>query len=382
VVLEAQARLGARAFTERSTFGLPFDHGCAWLHSADKNPLTDIARTAGVDVVPDDADAWLTLDGEEADDATYEAVDASLAWIAARIEAAGDAGRDVAVTDAAPPRDAVDRFNLARMGDLAAGVRAGELSALDVYRQIGTGVEALVPAGLGSLIAAQGATLPVRLSTPVTRVTWDGPGVALETPAGTLTARAAIVTVSTGLLATDRPRFAPALPTPWRDAVRGLPMGLLDKVALKFDRPVFDAPANTTLNIVRNDVLALDVLLNPFGAPMAIGFVGGPTAWTLEADPDAAVQQALEVLVSVFGSDLRARLVRGHMTRWGRDRFAAGAYSAALPGHANARLALAEPLADRVFFAGEATDPVWVAQAAGAWRSGQRAAAQALAVLD
>ncbi|RAI17069.1 FAD-dependent oxidoreductase, partial [Rhodoblastus acidophilus] len=54
---------------------------------------------------------------------------------------------------------------------------------------------------------------------------------------------------------------------------------------------------------------------------------------------------------------------------------------AALPGRADAREALARPFDDRVFFAGEATDPQDFTTAHGAYASGQRAARQALAAL-
>ena len=34
-VLEARSRVGGRAWTDRETFGVPIDRGCAWLHSAE-----------------------------------------------------------------------------------------------------------------------------------------------------------------------------------------------------------------------------------------------------------------------------------------------------------------------------------------------------------
>src|SRR5207247_4662203 len=43
-VLEARGRVGGRAWTDRETFGLPIDRGCAWLHSAERNPWTAYAR--------------------------------------------------------------------------------------------------------------------------------------------------------------------------------------------------------------------------------------------------------------------------------------------------------------------------------------------------
>ncbi len=47
-VLEAKDRIGGRAFTDTVTFdGLPFDHGCHWLHSASLNPLREAADRLG-----------------------------------------------------------------------------------------------------------------------------------------------------------------------------------------------------------------------------------------------------------------------------------------------------------------------------------------------
>ena len=66
----------------------------------------------------------------------------------------------------------------------------------------------------------------MHLSCPVRRVRWDGPGVAVETDRGELAARAAIVTVSTGVLAFEGVRFTPALPERHLTVVYDLPMGL------------------------------------------------------------------------------------------------------------------------------------------------------------
>ena len=54
----------------------------------------------------------------------------------------------------------------------------------------------------------------------------------------------------------------------------------------------------------------------------------------------------------------------------------------ARPGPADKRAVLAQPHHDRVFFAGEATDPVWATRVGGACASGLRAAREALAVLN
>jgi hypothetical protein len=51
-----------------------------------------------------------------------------------------------------------------------------------------------------------------------------------------------------------------------------------------------------------------------------------------------------------------------------------GAFSAASPGGQWARAALAEPVRDRLFFAGEAAHETLWGTVGGAWASGERAA--------
>jgi monoamine oxidase len=64
---------------------------------------------------------------------------------------------------------------------------------------------------------------------------------------------------------------------------------------------------------------------------------------------------------------------------WQQDPFARGAYSYVAVGGHGARRALAEPLDDTLFFAGEAADHEGEhGTVAGALRSGERAARQAL----
>jgi monoamine oxidase len=86
-------------------------------------------------------------------------------------------------------------------------------------------------------------------------------------------------------------------------------------------------------------------------------------------------------MCELLGSSFRRRVQEVAETEWGRDRWALGAYSHALPGHAAARAALAAPVAERLFFAGEATHPFFFSTVHGAWESGLRAAHEVLAAL-
>jgi monoamine oxidase len=114
-----------------------------------------------------------------------------------------------------------------------------------------------------------------------------------------------------------------------------------------------------------------------------IVFVGGAQARQLEEEGmGAAVSFAMSAMAEIYGDGLRGALTRSFVTRWGKDPFARGSWSMATPGNADKRLVLAQPHHDRVFFAGEATDPVWATRTGGAYASGLRAARETLATLS
>jgi monoamine oxidase len=83
----------------------------------------------------------------------------------------------------------------------------------------------------------------------------------------------------------------------------------------------------------------------------------------------------------MLGSEWRDRLKPVAVSGWAQDPLATGSYSHALPGHWDKRAVLAAPVAERLFFAGEATSPHFFSTAHGAYESGERAAQEALTAL-
>ena len=68
-------------------------------------------------------------------------------------------------------------------------------------------------------------------------------------------------------------------------------------------------------------------------------------------------------------------------SRWGKDPFALGSYShLAVGAKSSDRKRLAEPVGDRLFFAGEATESDYPATVTGALLSGRREAARVLSL--
>ena len=180
----------------------------------------------------------------------------------------------------------------------------------------------LVPqGGIGAFVARRlGEGLDIRLATPATRVAWNGAGVAVETPRGTVTARSAIVTVSTGVLAAGAIAFDPPLPPATQAAIQALPMGLAMKVALRATGPDrLDLPLHCSVDrqVQRSGDPTMGFQCWPYKRDYVQGWVGGPVAWELaRAGEAAAVDFALGQLRALFGGRVD-RLFGGGST-WSR----------------------------------------------------------------
>jgi monoamine oxidase len=118
----------------------------------------------------------------------------------------------------------------------------------------------------------------------------------------------------------------------------------------------------------------------PFGRPLIEAYFGGSLAAELEAAGEAAFADfAITELVRLLGSSFARRVKPLALHRWGRDPFARGSYSHALPGRADCRGMLAAPVNDRLFFAGEACSQQYYSTAHGAFLTGEVAAEQVIA---
>jgi monoamine oxidase len=90
-----------------------------------------------------------------------------------------------------------------------------------------------------------------------------------------------------------------------------------------------------------------------------------------------AFGRAMSELRSSFGSPLASASSPG-LVRLDTPPWTGGAYSHALPMHTDARLKLAPPFEDRIFFGGDATHPAGFFTAHGALESATRKASEVL----
>ena len=373
-LLEAKTRAGGRAHTDHHTLGLPFDLGCHWLHSADRNPLARIAAGLGFTAAPSrwrrrihgrhgwatrlECEGWAAFERDQS----------------RRIDEAGATGRDIAASAVFDRTHRWSGLYEAWFGILN-GASPEAVSAVDSARYRDTGDNRQVRDGLGTLIARYGAGIPVRLNASVRAVRWGGAGVEVEGAAGRLRARAVIVAVSTTVLGRERIRFIPRLPEDKAAAFAGLGLGHALRIAIRFPPGVFGDPRRTHEIFADDSASALSFQVQPFGRPIASAYAGAGNAVELEqAGLAAARGLVVERLAAMFGSDAAKGAGAAVMSGWAGDPDVGGAYSFARPGGGELRAKLARPVANRLWFAGEAASRHDFSTAHGAWETGREAA--------
>jgi len=376
--LEAMERVGGRAHSV-TVQELPLDLGCGWLHSAERNPLAHLAEMLGYAIDRSRA-AWQ----DQLRNLGFPAADQREAWLA--YDALERKLREEPpTTDCAGDGIARDhrwRPYLDMISGALNGAELDRVSARDLlaYDDHASEENWRVPAGYGTLIAEAAASLTIRCGTKVTAIDHGSSPVRIETDKGSIEARAAIVTVPTDILARGDIAFSPGI-NDHLHAAACLPLGRVDKLFLAMEDSEA-VPPETHLIGNSHEALTGSYYLRPFGRPVIECFFGGIAARAMEEAGDAGrFAFAAEELGRLLGADFARRLRPVAGSWWHKVPSIGGAYSHALPGHAEKRAVLASSPSERLHFAGEACSATDYSTAHGAWESGVAAADRVEAML-
>ena len=136
----------------------------------------------------------------------------------------------------------------------------------------------------------------------------------------------------------------------------------------------FDGDTPERVDYSNGDEINFAFKLRCSGWPYIYCAVAGRQAEWLEKQPEAESEaMMMAALVDLFGSDFKRNITRFRSSAWGNDPLTRGAFSASRPGRSTQRQKLAEPIAERIFFAGEAASQTAFCTAHGAWESGRDA---------
>src|SRR5260370_3861346 len=378
IVVEAAGQIGGRCLTDISTFEVPFDRGARWMHNPDTNPMIRLARNAGLDISAAPPGQKIRIGRRNGRPGETEELLAALVRANRAIDDASRKG-DVACASVLP-KDLGDWAGTAEflLGANFGGKDLKDVSVVDKARAQDRNTAIACRQGLGTLIAKLGEQLPVSLSTPAKRISWSKRDVTVETQAGKIVARAAVITVSSNVLVAGNLKFDPDIPKRTLDAAAKLGLGSYDRIALQI--------SGNPLSLSRDDILVQQsnstrtalLYANIGGSSLCTIDVGGSFGRDLSARGEQAMAAfAVEWLTKLFASDVAAAGKRSSGTRWDASPHVLGAVSVPAPGGQASRKILTDPIGC-MYLAGEATHETLWGTIDGAWESGERAAEAAL----
>jgi monoamine oxidase len=394
-VIEARDRIGGRTHTSHLWPDLPVDMGASWIHGTKGNPVTALARDAGLKLTATDYKRSVTYDEAGRDVPFIKPAKRALALVEKAREKVDDADEDMSLQSAVERSKAWQRLSPAdrRVARLAINTRieheySGDWSRLSAwYFDQGKdfpGDEAVVTPGFGPIIAALARGLDLRLGEAVTAIAPGRRGVEVTTTRGTHSADQVIVTLPLGVLQSGTIRFAEPLDPKRQRAIERLGVGLLNKCVLRFDRAFWPADVDWIDFLGPVETLWADwtSYLPATGQPLIVGFNAARMAEEVEGWSDRdTTASALAALRAMFGSAVPCP-VGSQISRWRQDPFALGAYSFKAIGTSRKdRKALFGADWDgRIFFAGEAASADQPSTVHGALITGRGAASAVLAV--
>jgi len=386
-VLEAKDHTGGRLLTDWS-MGAPFEVGAGWIHGpSSDNPSKQLADAVNAQyVVTDDENAvYFDLDGYEYDDDEVERIVDAWEGVLDHID------RSYEVNDHRSLLQAIKDYRPAYLEDpgimwafsafteFSKGGSIEKLSApLFNWDEAFDGDDVVVTSGYDEILKPLKEGLDIKLSHVVTSIDYSADeGVSITTDQGTFEADYCICTVPLGVLKANKISFEPELPGDYRQSIENLGFGSVAKLALKFDEPFWDIETQyfgiTTEPKGRwNYWLSYRTFSDE---NILLGLSVGDYALKADQMSDAEmVEDALAVLRTVWEDDV-TEPIDVLATHWSTDPFTLGAYSFPRPGNRKSDFDdLGEPVADRLFLAGEHTIFDYAGTTHGAYMTGLRAA--------
>lgn len=444
-IIEGRARTGGRTFTTRLPItNTPIEVGAGWIHDARPvdNSVAKFVQDNGIATQIDDEEevAWLVKDAPPAAASAVSATKFGAWETKAGVfeDQIATAYSNWLTTDSLQKMfdkwknsqtwtgddlSAVTKLISSGHADLEYGATMSRISArwCDEGEQK-NGDEMIVKPGYSAIVSAlqtriasrptcrNAITLNARVAEiNVTTSPTASRGVYVKLANGTtLSAKFAVTTLPLGVLKAGAVRFVPPLSTDKNTSLAKLGMGLLNKVALVYDRSDFFmndgaggaawpsenswflpilAANNTRIPIEGNATEFWNHAKFYPGSNTVVMLIGGDTAANWEAlyagqplaDRDRQVAQKADALFRQLFPSSTAVLKEYVVTRWAADPFSLGSYSyIGVGGAPGMRTKLCATHNDLLYWAGEACSTKYPSTANGAMDSGLAAANAAM----
>ena len=392
VCIEADNRIGGRVHTDMDTFGVPYDIGAHWIQNGIHNPFKEYGQSIaneGFELYPEQQNEWLVMDGNKKINGTIDEANLWSQYSATEEEISKNGNKDIP-PDMVVPNEFPEWYDAVHLniGPYSMAKDYSNFSCIDWENYAPESQDWHCTQGYGALVAYKWRNVPVSLNTEAINIHWGDKIIQVDTNKGMIESKKCIVTVSNGVLSSEKINFFPKLPLSKVESFNGITMGVYNHVGILFDENVFSVNKSDVYmyyKLKNNNTKSpqgMGCFLNASGSGLSYFDTAGEFGRQLENQgSEAMIDFTLNELISMFGSNIKKHYIKVSTTSWGSNRFTYGSYASAEPGSYKYRKLIKEPVNEKLFFAGEAT-ALEYASVSGAHRSGIRAAKETIKSLN
>lgn len=382
LVLEAQDKIGGRLRTNR-TLGVAFDEGASWIHGTNGNPITTLAKQAGMNTAFTDDESLVCYDinGILRSDAVFNAAEAELETILSTLKNSGSGTQsfETVFNNLHPSKvnDRLWKFLLSTYVTFDLGDLDKVSSTLYDEGEEFSGEERIAINGYDTIPNYLANGLSVQLNQRVSKIDYLETKIKI-THNGTVTeVDYVIVTVPLGVLKSGNIEFIPALPSTKQNAIEKVGMNCVNKFLVTWDTAFWDNEQYICYTSEIRDKFNYFVNVKKFQPSVnsLMTFAYADYARQTETMTDAQIiDEIMAHLRDIYGNSIPnpTNMIR---TKWQTNENSLGAYSYTQVGTEMQHFDdLAEEIQDKLFFAGEHTHIDYFSTAHGAYLSGIREA--------
>lgn len=195
----------------------------------------------------------------------------------------------------------------------------------------------------------------IRLASPVNRVEWQRSSVKVFTPSQVFEGNKLVVTVPVGVLQRNVIQFVPSL-TNVNTAAKDFGFGNVVKLHFEFSTPIWEPRFKKPGFLFSDARIPTWWTQLPDQVSILTGWLGGPGAEKLST-PEQWCDEAIHSLAYLLKEkpdSITRNLKAWHVSDWHNDHYSYGAYSFSTLKTASAKNILNTPIAETIYFAGEA----------------------------
>ncbi len=387
VILEARDHPGGRA-SPPVNLGIPIGTGASWIHGVDHNPIA-LLNKHSANMVTINPEEFLFFDdkGYPIPLPLIKKFNTKFDAFLKQAKKMAEGFQDVSLAQALKKIIKFEDFSSVELALFKAKLKYFEGYIGESYEFLSAkhwddeeawpGDNCFLISTYQPIVEELSKNCPIEFNAIVTEIKMHKDNVEVITKNTVHVGDAVLITLPLGVLKEGSVTFNPPLPVNKQNAIQNLGMGLLNITALQFSFS-FWSKKSPFLFFSQFDNLSISTFFNLHHfveEPILVGYSGGETARQLETYSDEQIiDKIMRNFQVIFGDNLPEP--KNYVnTRWSRDPFSKGSYSYCKTDSSRAdRNTLAEPVLDRLFFAGEATSLKHPATTHGAYLSGVREA--------